>query len=124
VNEETEGQSVEDRPSLDLTRPATVEALDPPWTLVAHNKRVLQSWNVLCENTRENASRCYQWLSQHATTPIPRRCYPLKGSAYAGCWAFEIGSGDRVYYKPDESAKRAVIYYAGPHPRKAPEPPA
>jgi mRNA-degrading endonuclease RelE of RelBE toxin-antitoxin system len=93
------------------------------WKLVAYNKRVLKSWKSLCNNTLENARDCYNWLTAHATEPIPRRCYALKGKANAGCWGYEIGSGNRVYYKPDETTSTAVIYYAGPHPPKVPDPP-
>ena len=56
---------------------------------------------------------------------IPLRCYPLKGKAYAGQWCYEIGSGDRLYYKPDEETKVCTVWYAGPHPKKGiPNPPA
>lgn len=41
----------------------------------------------------------------------------------AGVWCYEIGRGDRVYYKPDLRARKAIVYYAGPHPPKAPPPP-
>jgi hypothetical protein len=53
----------------------------------------------------------------------PRKCYPLKGKAYDGCWCYEIGGGDRVYYRPSADQKKAVIYYAGRHPKTVPTPP-
>ena len=110
--------------SLTLLMPLGVQAeVARPWNLVAYNKRVLSSWNSLAANTPANARNCYEWLSQHATRIKPRRCYPLKGRAYAGVWAYEIGSGDRVYYRPNEEAKKATIYYAGQHPPRIPEPP-
>ena len=59
----------------------------------------------------------------HAMKPIRGRCYALKGKKKAGCWCYEIGSGDRVYYKPDDASKTAKVYYAGSHPNDAPDPP-
>ena len=56
-------------------------------------------------------------------TGIPRRCYALKHKHYAGCWAFEIGSGERIYYKPRTEKREVVVYYAGPHPTAVPYPP-
>ena len=48
----------------------------------------------------------------------------MKGKVYAGFWEYEVGRGNRVYYKPDEVSKKAVIYYAGAHPKdKIPVPP-
>jgi len=110
--------------SLDLTAPPDIspEAYRE-WTLIAHNKSVLKAWDSLMRNTPEDAKHCYAWLSSHATRPIPGRCYPLKGKPHLGCWGYEIGSGNRVYYKPDVQLKRALIYYAGPHPRQVPSPP-
>ena len=93
------------------------------WILVAHNRNVLKGWEWLCRNTPEDAQPCYAWLSQHATLPKPRRCYALKGKQFAGCWGYEIGSANRVYYKPDETDRKAVIFYAGPHPSGVPTPP-
>jgi hypothetical protein len=55
--------------------------------------------------------------------PIPGRCYALRGKKKAGCWCYEIGSGDRVYYKPDDASKTVKVYYAGSHPNVAPDPP-
>jgi hypothetical protein len=114
----------DDAPSLDLTNPhGLAPRNEAAWTLVAHNKSILKAWDSLCRNTPEDAQHCYAWLSRHATRQIPRRCYPLKGKPNAGCWGYEIGSGNRVYYKPDDQSKRAVIYYAGPHPKSIPSPP-
>src|SRR5438105_2724385 len=108
----------------ELPDPRSGPAAPPAWTLVAHSRNVLKSWESLCRHTPQDARRCFAWLSENAMRPIPRRCYPLMGKANAGCWGYEIGAGNRVYYKPDVTAKRAVIYYAGPHPRAVPPPPA
>jgi hypothetical protein len=54
----------------------------------------------------------------------PGRCFPLRHSKYAGHWCYEIGAGDRLYYKPDPQARRAAIWYAGKHPEgRIPNPP-
>lgn len=118
-----EGEMDDAPPSLDLTIPKGLASAEGTWTLVAHNKNVLRGWDSLCCNTPENAQHCYAWLSHHAMHPRPGRCYPLKGKQNAGCWGYEIGSGNRVYYKPDGQQKKAVIYYAGPHPNTVPAPP-
>jgi len=55
---------------------------------------------------------------------IPGRGYELKHKQYAGAWCYEIGSGQRVYYKLRPDSQEILVYYAGPHPRKAPYPPA
>ncbi len=106
----------ESEPSLKLVVPAGAFQETPAWTLTAWNKRILKDWDALCENTPEEAVRCYNWLSQDAMRPIPKRCYALRGHQYAGVWGYEIGSGNRVYYKPFKETKSAVVYYAGSHP--------
>ena len=114
--------SDEPSPSLDLSPPN--RALPPgPWSVLAFNKRVLKGWRSLCERLPENAAACFEWLSQRPTTPIPRRCYPLKHKQFLGCWAYEVGSGDRVYYKPFERDLKVVVYFAGTHPPRVPAPP-
>ena len=55
--------------------------------------------------------------------PLPRRCYTLKGKTYVGVYCYEIGSGDRVYYRVGEDPRQVVVYYASEHPAKAPVPP-
>jgi len=55
--------------------------------------------------------------------PINGRCYALRHQHYAGVWSYEVGSGDRIYYRPDEARRRVLVYYAGPHPAKVPYPP-
>jgi len=108
---------------LRLRRPKEADASSQDWTLVAHNKRVLAGWNSSCANTPANAAHCHDWLSANAMLPKPGRCYPLRGKVHAGIWCYEIGRGDRVYYKPDSQARKAIVYYAGPHPPNAPSPP-
>ena len=114
----------EEAPPLELSAP--LKGSDPSqsiWTLVAHNRRVVKGWEQLVRNTPENAINCFDWLRMHAMKPIPGRCYALKGKKKAGCWCYEIGSGDRVYYRPDDASKVAKFYYAGSHPSAAPDPP-
>ena len=55
---------------------------------------------------------------------MPGRCFPLRYSKYSGHWCYEIGAGDRLYYKPDEAAKKVTVWYAGSHPKnRIPVPP-
>src|SRR4051812_1203129 len=75
------------------------EAISYGWVLVAQNKKVLKGWRELCSQIRENATRCYVWLRNDPTRHIPGRCYEMKHKHYAGAWAYEVGSGQRVYYK-------------------------
>jgi hypothetical protein len=120
---------------LDTTIPEQPLAIPPPeraatehvgnWSLVEHNRRVLDGWRLICQQIPENAKRCYDWLSTDPTKRIPGRCYELKYKNYAGAWGYEIGSGQRVYYKPRPERRDVLIYYAGPHPKKGvPYPPA
>jgi len=112
---------------LEIPHPARTEQgedITPHgWLLVAQNKKVIKGWNDLCLQIPENAKRCYLWLRNDPTRRIPGRCYELKYKHYAGAWAFEVGSGQRVYYKIREGTREVLIYYAGPHPAKAPYPP-
>jgi hypothetical protein len=111
-------------PPLDLTvKPPNEKSFSRHWTLIAHNRAVLKSWIALAKNTPEDAAHCYDWLAEHAMRPKGQRCYALKGKLYTGCWAYEIGRGNRVYYRPNESTMTALIYYAGAHPNTAPVPP-
>ena len=113
--------SLGDEPGLSLQSPAGT-AIAGPWTLTARNRSVLKGWIRLCGRTPSNAQRCFAWLSADAMRRWPKRCYPLKGKRYEGCWCYEIGAGDRVYYQPFPSEKSVVIYYAGSHPPVAPVP--
>ncbi len=71
----------------------------------------------------ENAYRCYEHLSTIPMVRIPRRVFPLKGKKYRGAGEYEVTSGDRVFYVPDESKRKVVVYYAGVHPKAVPIPP-
>ena len=97
---------------------------DPLWLLVAHNKKALHGWTEICVRMSGNAQRCYEWLRAHPKRPIPKRCYALRHKHYAGAYAYEVGSGDRVYYKLDEALRKVIVYYAGSHPASVPYPPA
>ena len=114
--------SHEDR-GLDLVAPEKGDPPESPWRLIAHNKRVLNGWTKLARAKPANAINCYDWLRRDPMRRRPGRCYPLKGRKYSGCWCYEIGSGDRVYYKPDIESRTVRVYYAGEHPRGAPLPP-
>ena len=93
------------------------------WKILAHNKNVLKGWLSICARQPENAVRFYEQLATDPTQSIPGRCYALKGKDYQGVRAYEIGSGDRIYYTVNDAAKEVLIYYAGAHPNKAPSPP-
>src|SRR5438067_12035039 len=96
-----EGIEEPPKPSLDIPKPQG-STTDPnnPWNLLAHNKQVIKSWTELCRQIPENAKRCYEWLRTDPTRRIPGRCYELKHKGYAGAWGYEIGSGQRIYYRP------------------------
>ena len=110
--------------SLGIEPPrGSVAEIQQSWSLTAHNKKVLRGWETLCQQLPENAVRCYEWLRRHPTERIPGRCYQLKHKHYAGGWCFEIGSGQRIYYKLRPEHNDVLLYYAGPHPAKVPHPP-
>jgi hypothetical protein len=106
-----------------LTAPAgdTLEGLGG-WLVVARNRRVNRDWEVLIDRSPENALRWYKYLRKRPTTRYPGRVFPLRGSAYRGAWECEVTGGDRVYYVPDDAAKKVVVYYAGSHSKSAPRP--
>ena len=124
------GGPLEEEPEIEgwprqLNLPGVSLSTHPsPWNLMAHDKRALKGWLLLCRQLPENACRCYQWLSEHPLKPIPGRCFALKHQHYAGAWCYEIGNGQRVYYQPSENERVVIVYYAGPHPRKVPYPPS
>jgi hypothetical protein len=95
-----------------------------PWTITAHNKKVAAGWEKLCSQIFENSKRCYVWLMTDPTRRIPGRCYELKHKHYQGVWCFEIGSGQRIYYRVRTELHDVLVYYAGPHPSKVPYPPS
>jgi hypothetical protein len=114
----------EPSPSIALTAPRGDEPKLAAWTLTAWNRRVLKDWEALCRDTPEDAVRCHAWLSADAVKRYPGRCFELKGHVHLGNWCYEIGSGNRVYYKVLQETKSAVIWYAGAHPKgRIPAPP-
>lgn len=116
-NEPTGGET------LDLSLPGVQSSSAAKWKVQANNRRVLKSWLSLCRSVTESMTRCYEHLIMRPDERIPGRCFPLKHSKYAGCWEFEVTGGDRVFYKMEEQTKTVLVYYAGPHPAKAPDPP-
>jgi hypothetical protein len=109
---------------LDIPPPSgSAPGSQPPWTLTAWNRKVIEGWTLVCRDIPENAARCYNWLREHPKQRIPGRCYELKHRQYAGVWCFEVGSGHRVYYKVREDRRDVLIYFAGRHPSKVPYPP-
>src|SRR5256885_2371366 len=114
--EETPGPSLEIPPLAG----APNVAVEKQWKLIGHNKKVLEGWKELCRSIPENAKRCFEHLSNDPTKRIPSRCYELKHKHYAGVWGYEIGSGQRVYYKLRPGKREILIYYAGKHPRSVP----
>ena len=113
-------------PPEQLTHPG-VAGSARNWKLIAHNARVRDGWRALCRQLPGNALRCYDWLTTNPSKPIPGRCYALKHKRYveAGVWGYEIGSGERIYYTLRLESREVLVYYAGPHPRKAvPYPPS
>lgn len=107
----------------ELPEPAGLVVAENTWSLKARNKKVIQGWEELCQNTPANSRHCYEWLQAHPMQRKPRRCYQLKHKHYSDCWCYEIGAGERVYYKPRPDTRDVLIYYAGKHPREAPYPP-
>ncbi|GAA6622641.1 hypothetical protein [Scytonema sp. NUACC26] len=91
------------------------------WLVVAKNRRVNREWEALTQRYPQNCYRCYHDL---CTSPTTRRhrVFPLKGKPYRGAWEYEVASGDRVYYIPNEEKLKVVVYYAGKHISPAPKP--
>lgn len=107
--------------------PDTSETMEAPeteniWLVVAKNRRVNRDWEALIQRHPENASRCYHDLRTAPTTRQPKRVFPLKGKKYKGVWEYEVSKGDRVFYIPDESLLKVVVFYAGKHIQPAPTP--
>lgn len=96
---------------------------EPPWLVVAKNRRVNRDWEALLLRAPENTRRCYQDLCTSPMMRKPRRVFPLKGKLYQGAWEYEVTSSDRVFYVPDEHKRKVLVYYAGTHPKSAPTPP-
>jgi len=85
----------------------------------------MKGWDALCQRIPENCARCFAWLSADPQQRIPGRCYPLRHKNYVerNVWAYEVSAGDRVYYIPRTADRTVLVYYAGPHPASAPQPP-
>ncbi len=116
----------QDTPSpseVELTAPINVQLSGPAWKIVAHTPHVNRSWKDLMQRAPENTQRCYEYLSIVPMQRSPGRVFPLRGKRYKGAWEYEVTKGDRVFYKPIAAEQKVVVYYAGKHPKSAPEPP-
>lgn len=92
------------------------------WKVVAKNRKVNKAWEALMLRYPENTNRCYEDLCTIPTTQKPRRVFPLRGKKYQGIWEYEVSSGDRVFYIPDENQMIVFVFYAGKHIKPAPTP--
>ncbi|BAZ27688.1 hypothetical protein NIES4074_01150 [Cylindrospermum sp. NIES-4074] len=108
-------------PQVKLSEPALSQTIGI-WLVVAKNRRVNRDWEALMQRYPENCCRCYEDLCNAPITRQPKRVFPLKGKVYKGAWEYEVSSGDRVFYVPDEEQLKVVVYYAGKHPKNAPIP--
>jgi hypothetical protein len=108
-------------PEVKLTAPNLSEVSET-WLVVAKNRKVNKAWEALMQRSPENTTRCYQDLCTAPMTQKPRRVFPLKGKKYEGIWEYEVTSGDRVFYIPDEMQKKVLVFYAGKHIKPAPTP--
>jgi hypothetical protein len=118
----------EEQPSLippeeELEIPAGTLIKGRSWIVVARNSRINKDWEKLIKQSPENARRCYERLCENPMQRSPGRIFPLKGKQYRGAWEYELTGGDRIFYIPDPKTRKVIVYYAGPHPRKAPTPP-
>jgi hypothetical protein len=111
-------------PEIKLTAPGTSQKCETEksWLVVAKNRRVNRDWEALMQRNPENTSRCYQDLQTVPTTRQPGRVFPLKGKKYKGVWEYEVTGGDRVFYVPDLTLLKVVVFYAGKHIQPAPTP--
>jgi hypothetical protein len=114
-------------PEVKLTTPDSPETSNTPkietiWLVVAKNRRVNRDWEALIQRNPENARRCYKDLEIAPIKRQPGRVFPLKGKKYRGVWEYEVTGGDRVFYVPDETQLKAVVFYAGKHIQPAPTP--
>jgi len=108
-------------PEVKLTAPNLSE-VNETWLVVAKNRKVNRAWEALMQRSPENTHRCYEYLCTTPTTPLPRRIFPLRGKEYEGVWEYEVTSGDRVFYIPNEDLKKVFVFYAGKHIKPAPTP--
>ena len=114
-------------PEVKLTTPDSPETSNTPkietiWLVVAKNRRINRDWEALIQRNPENARRCYKDLQTAPITRQPGRVFPLKGKKYRGVWEYEVTGGDRVFYVPDETQLKVVVFYAGKHIQPAPTP--
>ena len=114
-------------PEVKLTNPDSPETSNTPKIetirlVVAKNRRVNRDWEALIQRNPENARRCYKALETAPITRQPGRIFPLKGKKYRGVWEYEVTGGDRVFYVPDETQLKVVVFYAGKHIQPAPTP--
>lgn len=108
-------------PEVTLTASRLLEE-KAKWLVVAKNRRVNREWEKLIVRHPENTSRCYLYLCTSPMTRQPKRVFPLKGKAYKGVWEYELTGGERVFYIPDESKQKVLVYYAGNHTSSVPKP--
>ena len=105
-----------------LTEPGTKIGGCGGWRLVARTKRVNRDWEALIGRAPAATLRWYNYLRTSPTARYPGRVFPLRGSVYRGAWECEVTGGDRIYYIPDEVARKVEDYHAGPHCSPAPRP--
>jgi len=108
-------------PEVNLAAPRLFEGISS-WVVVAKNRRINRTWEELLLKAPESTKRCYIHLCESPTTRQQGKVFPLKGKKYKGCWEYEVTGGDRVFYVPDESRKKVIVYYAGSHCSPAPTP--
>jgi hypothetical protein len=108
-------------PERILTSPS--EPVKHSWLVVAKNSSVNRSWEDMLSRYPENSKKCYEHLCLHPTQRQRGRIFPMRGKKYKGAWEYELTSGARVFYVPDLSIKKVVVYFAGEHPKgKSPKP--
>jgi len=61
-------------PVLEISVPEGIATVQRPWSLVAHNKKVIKGWEALCQELPENSVRCFNWLRADPMRKIPGRC--------------------------------------------------
>ena len=103
-------------PEEELTAPCSFDQ-EFSWLVVARNRKVNRAWGELIARCPEKAKKCYEYLHTQPVTKVRGRIFPLKGKLYQGSWEYEISTGDRVFYIPNEETKKVVVYYAGKHPK-------
>ena len=108
-------------PEEDLRAP--IPRANSDWRVVAKNSRVNRDWRKLIDRHPENTRKCYDFLCSTPMKRLPGRIFPLKGKLYKGAWEYELTKGDRLFYVPDKSLEKVIVYYAGKHPKgKSPTP--